>query len=322
VWVLSSNGATDNTEGRFGERTFQWDAPARFFRIMVGTISGTTLIAGGHFKLDTGGALAGNSFMFGTFTSGGGANYNWRIDVSQVGGLYIFDANDALIATIPYAVQSDVTHHLEVKVTHANAGTMEIKLDGATIYNNGSIDTMRGASLDLQHVGLGGQERTISWSSLIVMDGSGSTFNDFIGDYRFELSAVDADGATANWTPSAGSNFQCIDDPVGNYDSDTTYISSSTTDQDNYASHDAVVASGNNGILFVELLALARADAAGDKIAMAVNSNGTINIGPDIDLVNGTYRWRKRIWETDPDTTAAWTVSGINAAEWGVRKRV
>lgn len=319
AWSSSSN-STDNTQGRFGARTLNMTTNGRTLRMRLGAI-GATQIFGGAFKWDSStSALPVSAQLLAGLTSGGAAN--WVINLGVGGSLYIFQAGGStLVGTVPSVVRSDVWHYLEVKVFNDNAGTMVIRLDGVQIFSTSGIDFQNG-TLSAESLSLGGNADNVFWEDVIVMDSTGATFNDFMGDMRYEIALVDADGATANWTASAGTRWQTIDDPLGTHDADTTYISSNTTDQDNYSSHVAIAATGATVIHFAELLALARADASGDEIALAVVSGATTDIGADIPLVNGTYRWRKKIWTVDPNTAAAWTVANINAAEWGVRKRV
>lgn len=323
VWA-ADNGQTNNTEGRYGARVISYNTGGRRLFMRPPSTPGTTVFMGASVKFDTDGGTYTSGQVLGVLNSGLTA-YHWHLQMAASGNLYVFSAPSASIpiAVIPCPFSPNVWHRLEAKSLIDNAaGTIEIRVDGVTVYSGTGLDTRDGATTTIGAFGIGGVADNLYWEDFIAYDSTGSTFNDWVGDLRYEIQIPDADGATANWTPSASTNVSCIDDALGAHDSDTTYISSATTDQDNYASHAAVSATGNTGILFVELMALARADAAGDKIALLVDSGGTISAGVDQDLVNGSYRWRKRILETDPNTTAAWTVTNINNAVWGVRKRV
>lgn len=323
VWA-ADNGQTNNTQGRFGAQVMSYNTGGRRLFMRPPAAPSTTVFMGAAIKLDTNGGTYTSGEVFGVLNSAL-SGYHWHLQMAASGNLYVFAAPSASvpIAVIPCPFSPNVWHWIEAKSLIDNsAGTIEIRVDGVTVYSGTGLDTQTGGTTVIGAFGIGGVANNLYWEDFIAFDNTGATFNDWIGDLRYEIQIPDADGATANWTPSASTNVSCIDDPLGVHDSDTTYISSSTTDQDNYASHAAVSATGNLAILFVELMALARSDTTGDKIAMLVDSGGTVNAGVDQDLVSGAYRWRKKFWETDPNTSSAWTVSNINAAEFGVRKRV
>lgn len=324
AWVIDTGGsALDATGGRFSAKTLEFTRQGDAQTIRLPTVTGSTIIVAGAVKFDPSGSTAASvSTILRVTASTGATGIHAGISVTAGGNLYIFrNGGSVLVGSVQAALQHDTWHYLEVKVDCSNSGSLTIKVDGVQVFTVSATDFLH-STTDISAVMLSGNHDNFWWEDVVIMDGSGSTFNDFMGDMRFESTVPDADGATVDWTPSAGSNFQCIDDTLGAYNDDTDYISSSTTDQDNYASHSAISASGASTIHFAGLFALARADAAGDKLALHVDSGGTINRGADQALINGTYRWRKQVWETDPNTSSAWTVSNINAATFGVRKRV
>jgi len=215
---------------------------------------------------------------------------------------------------------TNVWHHLELKAFQDDSsGTFELRLDGVTVMSATGFDS--NTSTSTPTIRFTGNEETFLWEDILILDTTGSELNDFMGEMRYELVPVDGDGTIVNWTPTAGSNYQTIDEAIGSPD-DGDYISSSTTDQDNYATHEDATAPGHTAIYFAQLMVRTQADADGERIALQVNSDGTVDRGPDQNLVNGTWLYRREAWAVDPDTGLPWTLGAINAAEWGVRKRV
>lgn len=323
AWAIDTGGSTlDATGGRFGAKTLSFTRQSDTQSIRLPTVSGSTIIVAGAVKFDPAGSTVPSaSTILRVTASTLSSGIHAQISVGVGGTLYIFrNGGTTLVGTVHNALLHDVWHYLEVKVDCSNSGSLTIKVDGVQVFTISSTDFLH-TTTDISGVMLAGNHDNFWWEDVIIMDGSGGSFNDFMGDMRFECSVPDADGSTTNWTASSGTRVSCIDDALGSYNDDTDYISSSTTDQDNYASHGTITASGATTVHFASLFALARADAAGDKIALLVNS-GTVGASSDISLVNGTYRWRKNTWTTDPNTSLAWTIANINAAEWGVRKRV
>lgn len=324
-WAVDGSISLNTTAGRYGGRVLEVNQPAREHRIRLGTISGTTLIVQAAIKFDASGSTTPTAASILRATTSSTATTHWQISVGMGGTLYIFSAGGStLVGTVFNAIQYDVWHYLEVKCVGDNSGSMTIKIDGVQVFTISTTDFQNG-STTFESIWLGGNHDNFYWEDVIVMDGSGGTFNDFMGDMRFEAAIPDADGATTQWTPSASTNISNIDDALAAYDDDTTYISEATTDDINLASHATISATNASTIHFSALFALARSDTTGDKIALVVKSGATTDAGADLALIGTTsaaYRWRKKIWETDPNTAAAWTVANINAAEFGVKKRV
>lgn len=322
AWSVDGGISLNTTAGRFSGRVLEVNQSAREQRIRLGTVSGTTLIVGAAIRWDSSGSTSPAASSILRCTTSSSATIHWQISIGMGGNLYIFSAGGStLVGTVQGAIQHDAWHYLEVKVAQDNSGSMTIKIDGVQVFTISATD-FQNASATFESVWFGGNHDNFYWEDVIIMDGSGSTFNDFMGDMRFECAVPDADGSVLNWTASAGTRVSCIDDALAAYNDDTDYISSNVTDDVNLASHGTISATNQTAVHFAALFALARADAAGDKLALVVKSGATTDAGADLALVNGTYRWRKKIWELDPNTAAAWTVANINSAEWGVKKRV
>lgn len=322
AWAIDGGTALDTTGGRYGGRVLQIQQSGRSERLRLPTVTGNVIIMGAavKFQAEDSSIAVPVALMWGSTATS--STIHWQLDLMAGGTLILRAAGGTAIAgnIARFALTHNCWHYIEVKVDCSNVGSATVRVDGVDVITAAATDFQNGSAV-FESVFLTGNHNNVWWEDAIVMDGSGATFNDFKGDMRYEAQVPDTDGATANWTPLSSTNVSNIDDALAAYDDDTTYISSAVTDQDNYASHANIVASGASTILFASLFALARADAAGDKINVQVDS-GTVNRSADLALINGTYRWRWMNWIVDPNTAAAWTVANINAAVWGVRKRV
>lgn len=99
---------------------------------------------------------------------------------------------------------------------------------------------------------------------------------------------------------------------------DNAYIIDSTTNDISDFAHTALVLSGV--ILGVVHQTYARKDDLGSRqIAQVCLSAGTTEVGAFISLGN-TYQYYQDILEVDPHTSAQFTVSGLNAATFGVKE--
>lgn len=153
---------------------------------------------------------------------------------------------------------------------------------------------------------------------IIIMDGAGSTCNDFLGDRRLVVLRPSGAGNYTQFTPNTGANYAAVDDTTP--DDDTTYVASGTDNQrDTYA-----LGNLDTGIVIVDALVLGayakKTDAGARSLALTVRSGSTDSDGSDATL-STSYSYVKRILETDPIAAAAWSGSTVNALEIGVKAR-
>ncbi len=213
-----------------------------------------------------------------------------------------------------------VFHSLEVKCTiHNTTGAWIVKLDGVTVLNVSGINTRGSANNYATQFSFGeqGSGTTISQSydDWVCMDTSGATLNDFLGDVRVERLLPSGAGGSTTWTPSVGSNFQCVDEASQN--ADTDYVSSSTVGQkDLYAIGDLSSVTGT--IKGVVVTLRSRKDDAGTRTIKAkIKSGATEGDGADRGM-STTYAYTQDVFATNPATAAAWTPAEVNSAEAGV----
>jgi len=130
----------------------------------------------------------------------------------------------------------------------------------------------------------------------------------------------DTAGDDADFTPSTGSNHQNVDD-VGN-DGGSTYNSSSTsTDRDSFAHSDQGLSTANPPSA---IQALGIVGSATDGLPatgkIGVKSGTTVDL-KSFGVLSSSYEGvRSDIYETDPDTAAAWDPTDANAALTVVEK--
>jgi hypothetical protein len=95
------------------------------------------------------------------------------------------------------------------------------------------------------------------------------------------------------------------------------YLSDATAGDQSRFTYPAIAGSTVNA---VSVVPRARKDDAGTRtIRGATKSGATVaDSGTDLGL-STSYQYLIGLFETDPNTSAAWTVSGVNAAEFGVK---
>jgi hypothetical protein len=215
-------------------------------------------------------------------------------------------------------VQIDKWCYIEFKATIDNSsGVYEARVNEVDVCSGSGADTQQHASIST-----GGTIYVYNRYSNMQMDDfyylntSGSIANDFLGDIRVDAIYPDGAGNSSDFTPSAGSNYECVDETQAN--DDTDYVSeTSAGDHDTYSYGNLPSASG--AVYGIQQHAYARKDDAGSRSIKTVCRSGTTDYpNSNTHILSDTYDYYTDILEQDPDTAAQWTISGVNSAEFGV----
>lgn len=124
-----------------------------------------------------------------------------------------------------------------------------------------------------------------------------------------------ASDAAVQWTPNSGAaNFSRVNEAAS--DGDTSYVSSATVGaQDLYTV--GSLSSTPANIMAVQVTVIARKDDAATRQIATVNKSGaTTTPGATVNL-GSSYTFIGDIYETNPDTTTAWTPTTVNGLQVG-----
>ena len=230
-----------------------------------------------------------------------------------------------IIGTSPIILWDNQWLYLELQCyVHASAGTVELKIDGETIISASGLDTTSydsDATDDLSKFTVYDLDSSedIYWDDIYVCDNAGGTNDTFLGDSKVITIHPDADGANTGWDPQgAGNHYVEVDETTP--DDDTTYNETSVlNDIDTYSFDTVATEPGVIRGAAVNLM-LRKIDANERKVRAACRSNGADYLNSsDIRLGEGAYRIYQRMFQVDPDTSAAWGYAAINAAEFGAK---
>lgn len=223
--------------------------------------------------------------------------------------------------TSGYAFSDNTWVYVELKVTcHDTTGSFELRFNGETVLTGSNIDTKPGTNA--YHNGfrvLGTSttsSRAVQVDDLYCCDASGASNNDFLGPCKVLPIFPDSAGDSAQWTPSAGANYAAVDEPQ--IDDDTTYVETASAGQKdlyNYGSLGETV----SGIKGVQVTTTARVtDATPLSLYPRVKSGATEQSGSQITVGNSSYVSFSQLWDSDPNTGAAWSQANLEAAQFGV----
>jgi len=153
-----------------------------------------------------------------------------------------------------------------------------------------------------------------SYDDIYVLDDAGSTNNSFLGDCQVTTIYPNAAGDSSDFSPQSGSNFENVDD--GETLDEANYVESDTAaNRDLYGYENVTIPTSIFGLQVntdCELTGTSPFD-----IKQVAKSGATTDVGPAESIWSDQNTVRRRLLEQDPDTTSAWTQSGINGAQFG-----
>lgn len=249
------------------------------------------------------------AFMDGT-TMGVNCKYN-----AYSGEIDVYRGTTLLGSTVGANIHRSWVY-IEVKVKcHDSAGTVEVKVNGVTRLALTDQDTKAGTHTyhDIVRIYLS----YYHWlDDIYILDTTGTANNDFLGNQRVTGIFPNGDSAMLDWTPSTpGTHYTLVDETRDN--DDTDYVDSSTSGQTDL--WDYGVVSGLGAIVGMQVnTTIKRTDSTALSLLAPVKSGATQSDGSS-QAATTSYDAKCRVLETDPDTSAAWTSSGINAVQCGVK---
>jgi hypothetical protein len=201
---------------------------------------------------------------------------------------------------------------IEMKATiHNSTGSYECKVNGSSVCSDTGVDTSQSGNAYANGVLFG--HTAADLDDIYILDGTAGE-NDFLGKVKVEKGMPTSDYSVA-WTRSAGSNNYETVDEIPCSESDYNY-SKTAAQTDLFG----VTSLGSSGVKGAQLSVQTKLSVpGGKKLTLLCDSSGSQQskseqIGEADDRVTATL-----VTDIDPDTSSAWTQSGINAAKWGVK---
>jgi hypothetical protein len=328
--MASFDSAVDSYPGRYGGYCIARDGSTSSWMTPDLNPGSETMIVGFNFKF---GAAVNDNFVLVNYRHPsldgetlGYANLKFHIDTvngaNQISVAFRFPLTPNVSTSTSLDIQPDTWYHFEAKVyCHDTNGTANLKIDGNEVisflgdtrhraYTESSLYS-RVQFYDPTTIG------RLFIDDFYVMDDTGNTCNDFLGDgTRVESLSPTAD-ASGNWTPSTGNDMYAM---VDESELNAEYIENTTTG--NQALFELANLSSNAATGTVQGI-MASCDsfqsANCTKYAKFISSNGagsiehTGNFAPGV----GSVLSRGQVMETDPDGNA-WTPATINSLRAGV----
>lgn len=247
---------------------------------------------------------SGSTFQVGLQVTTSGEIVAYRL-TAQTTGTELGRSATSVISLTGY-----VTFVAEIVISDT-VGRITVYVDGVQVLNLTSQDTRNGTPTTVDTIGIGtasGTGHTTIVDDLYVTDSATRLTVVPICETLFP----DSDGATLNWVPSTGtSHFATVDEAAM---SATDYNSASTVgDVDELGLGN--LSSTPTSIEEVTVVGyLDKTDAVSRSVALGVKSGATTSDGSSYALQSGGKRHERSLL-TDPNTSAAWSASGVNALQ-------
>lgn len=215
-------------------------------------------------------------------------------------------------------------NYIEIKIkVHASTGTVDIHINGVSVLSLTAKNTDQHVSSQATAVALCGatSSNQSTFDDFYVCDKSGSNNNTFLGPQKVTTIFPTGDHGTNQWT-AVGTGTTHADRVKENpHDSSTTYLHNTSApppgdvEEWDYANTGSEVTT----IKGIQINTVFEADnITPNNIINHANSGGTSSDGSGVAGTNGTYTTASRLIETDPNTSALWTKTNLDAALFGV----
>lgn len=311
-WGVSNGSPTigSGTAGRTGNR-LNLNGGSLGQRVWRSVTAGATKRVGAAFHFS---GLSDGTSGFIRLCEGALTTYHLDLRYNSAGALIVTRNGTVLGTSSAGVITAGAWYYIEFGATiHDSTGAYEVRVSGINVLSASGVDTRNGGtsgtieSVEL-HTGIDNGGFNIQIDDLWI---DSATYH---GDCKIETLRPTGAGAHTDFTPSAGSNWQNVDDAAPN--DDTDYNASSTVaHQDTFATGDLAAVSGT--VKGVQLTSRARKDDAGFRTLRSLIRTSSTDYEGNDHVLSDTYLTFVHLHEVNPNTSSAWTIAQVNAVEIG-----
>lgn len=284
-----------------------------------GYLGRKTLVGGAHATLVGGFRFRANQFESASqhdiYTLFAGATSAARVHIDGSNHISVLNSGGTVIATGTSALSVNVVNYIELKIViNGASGSCEVHLNGNSASPEIATTTGNFGTVNLD--GCGGSTLQSSGSSWDYDDMYWAS--DFLGDTEVETQFPTSDGANTDLTPlGGGSHCSKVNEATGTFpDGDTTYNSANSAVKDTYGMGALAVSAGT--VYGVVINAYARKDDSGSRtLDQVIRQAGSDHALGSPSYLSSTYAMVRWVNLLDP-VGGAWTISNVNADEFGV----
>jgi len=322
-WTTGGGSSVIGGSGRFSTNCLQLLSTETVAKTLAA--SGGTCIVGMAIYV-TPSLVSAGSVRGQLLTINDGATTQVSVYINTTGVLEVYrgTSGGTLLGASTFAIAAATFYYIEFKVViHPSAGSFELRVDGSSKLSGSGINTRSSSANQWGQIKIagagasGGGSPQVRFDDFYACDGAGTTNNDFLGDVRIVRLLPDTgNGTNTGLTPSTGADHGALvreATPNG----DTNYNSSASASAKDTYNFPAL---GVTGTIFgVQVCLSVKKDDAGAKTAAPVYRVSGTDYDGGTQSLGTTYTYLREITEISPATSVAWTVSEIDASEFGMK---
>lgn len=226
-----------------------------------------------------------------------------------------------LIGTSSIILDTSVWYYVEFQVVlSASAGSVKVNVDGVSQISSTSIDTKNGGTasvFDSIWFGPGG-DGNISFDDMYITNSLGSANTSFLGDTKVIWILPAGNGAVSQLTNDLGNSTNNFSHVNSTTTQETTFVQSATAGNEDVYTMQMLAGPGT--ISGLQTVMLGDKNNAGARtLTPVIREVSTDYAGTAVPLNENSPSYLTQIYEDDPGTSAQWTISGFNNAEFGAR---
>jgi hypothetical protein len=254
----------------------------------------------------------------------------WSMGGTQVGELYYSNSQygtdqklrakvgTSIVATSTLDYFRDVWNLVEVHLKIAVSGVLQVKVNGILFIDYSGDTTQSAAFSTVDRIwwsvdGWVAHTPAKALDDIALNDVSGGVDDSWCGNGQVELLKVNAAGDLAEWTPSTGANYQCVDEIPPN--GDTDYIHTDVPNEQDIFNLDTF---DDTNKIIDRVWADCRAKdytLGSSTIQLGIKTGGTIYLSGDKVLTSAYDQYNGNFYNNNPFTTNPWTKSDLDALQ-------
>lgn len=239
-----------------------------------------------------------------------------RLKVTVSGNLALCRSDtDAQVAISPSAVwpAGNIWRFVELKLI-ISTGVCEVRVDGVVVLS-GTVPTAASvASLIFPNQSNGNY---ISIDDVYVLDTTGTTNNNYLGDVRVQTILPSSDGANLAMTPDSGTaHFSRVNEATPDT---TSYVTSTSAGVKESYKYQQLTAN-TSSVYGVAVTTYASKDApVAAGLATLVRLGVTDYVNAQSQMLSASWVAGTDLYQARPSDSAPWTPTDVNTAEFGVQ---
>ena len=277
--------------------------------------------------------IIGFAMKFDNVPTGDNGNYPFVAVHSSNGVNCLIEANSdfsmtayktsyaSLDSTAPNVIVNNVWAYFEMEVyCHDSTGYVKLRINNVEVLDLTNKDTKGSTIADIGKVQWRNNPgASFYFQDLYIINTTGSSNTTFLGDSKVEIVRPNAPGTHTDFTPSAGANWENVDEV--DCDDDTTYNQSKVVDEKDTYNLSAIAVTGAP-IFGIQQQSIVRKTDASIRYGKQLIRSGTTEVLTDEYQFNDNFTGYHHVLDEDPDTSTTWVEAGINALESGLKVTV